>query len=247
LLKIAVCDDNAAELERTTALLNTFFDQRPEMTADVSLFEDAQSLLTALKKGSDFDLYLLDVLMPELNGIEAGKAIRDLGRTGAIIYLTTSPDYAVDSYLTQAFFYLLKPVDQEQLFQVLDRAVSVLQERKSAATVVATHTGARSIPLDDILFAERVDRCVHYYLADGEVVTSRTIRGTFRDAAADLLSDGRFAMCGASFLLGLHHVKSVERTGALLDTGKTVPVSRAAFADLKRAWMNYWLGGDPEA
>jgi len=85
---------------------------------------------------------------------------------------------------------------------------------------------------------------MRYYLAGGETVDSRTIRGSLRAGAAALLSDGRFALCGASFVLGLHHVKTVERNGVLLDSGGRVPVSRSAFADLKRAWMNYWLGGD---
>lgn len=244
MLRIAVCDDDAAELERAASLLTAFFDQRPDTAANLTLFGDGQSLLDALEQGGDFDLYLLDVLMPGLNGIDTGKAIRALGRDGEIVYLTTSPDYAVDSYLTQAFFYLLKPVKQDQLFEVLDRVADVLRKRKNEAVIVSTPSGMRSIPLSDILYAERVDRFLRYYLVGGETVDSRTIRASLRDAAAALLADGRFALCGASFVLGLHHVTSVEKSEALLDTGGSVPVSRSAGADLKRAWMNYWLGGE---
>jgi len=241
--KIAVCDDDSAEREWTVALLEEYFRARPQFQADLALFADGQALLDAGGPGADFDLYLLDVLMPEKNGIEVGKALRNSGREGAIIYLTTSPDYAVDSYLTQAFFYLLKPVKREQLFEVLDRAAEVLQKRKDEATIVSTASGLRSIPLDHILYVERVDRSMRYYLVSGETVDSRTIRGSFRDAAAPLLSDRRFVLCGASFVLGLHHVRSVEKNVALLDSGGWVPVSRSAFTDLKRSWMNYWLGG----
>ncbi len=244
LLKIAVCDDSAAELERTAALLGDYLKNRPLLSANLSRFEDARRLLDTLEQGGGFDLYLLDVLMPGFNGIEVGKAIRRLGLDGAIIYLTTSPDYAVDSYLTQAFFYLLKPVGRDQLFDVLDRAVATLQKRKNTSIIVNTSAGLRSIPLDDILYVERVDRFMRYYLVSGETADSRTLRGSFRDAAATLLSDSRFFLCGASFVLGLHHVKSVERSEALLDSGGHLPVSRSAVADLKRAWMNYWLGGD---
>ena len=171
------------------------------------------------------------------------RMVRRLGRDGEIIYLTSSPDYAVDSYLTQAFFYLLKPVREEQLFPVLERAVKVLQKRRSQATIVNTPAGLRSVPLSDILYVERVDRSMRYYLTGGEAVDSRTIRGSFREELAGLLADGRFAPCGASFVLGLHHVRSVEKGGVLLDSGTWVPVSRSAFVELKRAWMDYWLGG----
>lgn len=242
MFKIAVCDDDAAALERTAALLRDYLEERPSLCANLSLFEDGDSLLDALEQGQDFALYLLDVLMPKFNGIEVGKSIRQMGRDGAIVYLTSSPDYAVDSYFTQAFFYLLKPVRREQLFEVLDRAEAVLRKRKSKSAIVNTSSGLRSIPLDDILYVERVDRFMRYYLVGGETVDSRAIRGSFRDAVSGLLSDGRFTLCGASFALGLHHVRSVEKNEAILDSGSWVRVSQSALAQLKRDWMNYWLG-----
>ncbi len=244
MFKIAICDDEAAEREQIAAFLGCYLQERPQFTANVSQFDGGQALLDADKNGGGFDFYLLDVLMPEKNGIQVGKALRELGREGVILYLTASPDYAVDSYLTQAFFYLLKPVDKRQFFEVLDRAVAAFRKRKSEAAIVNTPAGLRSIPLEEILYVERVDRCMRYYLSTGETVDSRTIRSSFRDAAEGLLSDGRFVLCGASFLLGLHHVRSVAKNGATLDSGGWVPVSRSAFADLKRAWMNYWLGGE---
>jgi len=244
MFKIAVCDDETAALDRVAALLENYLRERPQLSAGLTLFRDGESLLEALNQGSDFDLYLLDVLMAGVNGIEVGKAIRKLGRDGEIIYLTSSPDYAVDSYLTQAFFYLLKPVRQNQLYEVLDRAVDVLRKRKTTVTIVNTPSGLRSVPLKDILYVERADRFMRYHLAGGETVDSRTIRTSFREEAAPLLSDRRFVLCGASFVLGLHHVESVEKSGALLDSGGWVPVSRSAFADLKLAWMDYWLGGE---
>ncbi len=244
LLRIAVCDDDAAELARSETLLKEFCTRRPELAAQVTVFRDAQGLLDALNQGKGFDLYLLDVLMPGKNGIEAGKELRRLGQEGEIIYLTTSPDYAVDSYQTQAFYYLLKPVARDQLFAVLDRAADALGKRKDQTAIVSTAAGLRSIPLSDILYVERVDRSMRYYLAGGEAVDSRTLRGSFREGTAPLLEDSRFFLCGASFVLGLHHVKSVERSRAMLDTGAWVPVSQTACGELKQAWMNYWLGGE---
>ena len=242
-LKIAICDDEKIQRERIAALLEAYFRERPQLHADLRQFADGQALLSAAQQGKDFDLYVLDVLMPRLNGIEVGKALRSMGREGIILYLTASPDYAVDSYLTQAFFYLLKPVAQQQLFEVLDRAMASLHRQKSAATIVNTASGLRSIPLDDILYIERVDRLMRYYLTHGESVDSRAIRCSFREAAAALLADSRFILCGASFVLNLHHVKAVEHTSAVLDNGVRVPLSRAAYGEVKMAWMNYWLGG----
>ncbi len=242
MLKIAICDDEARAMERTAVLLGDYLQERPHLAAAVSAFESGRTLLAADQKVGGFDLYLLDVIMPDGNGIQIGKALRDAGREGAIIYLTSSPDYAVDSYLTQAFFYLLKPVDKKQLFEVLDRAVETIQKRQNEAVIVNTAQGLRSVPLEDILYVERAERCIRYHLTGGGTVDSRTIRGSFQEAVADLLADRRFIPCGVSFVLGLHHVKTMEKTAALLDSGGEVPLARASYGDVKRAWIDYWLG-----
>jgi len=242
--KIAVCDDESTERDRIASLMRDYLNERPRLEADLTLFEGGRALLDAVEETGGFDLYLLDVLMPEENGIEVGKALRQMDRDGAILYLTASPDYAVDSYLTQAFFYLLKPVERERLFEVLDRAAADLQRRKSEAVVINTSSGLRSVLLDEILYAERVERFIRYHLAGGETVDSRTIRSSFREAAAPLLADRRFILCGASFVLNLDHVKSVERETVDLDNGVRTTVTRSAIGKFKRAWMDYWLGGE---
>jgi len=228
MLRIAICDDETAERERIKELMGDYLKERPQLGACLSLFAGGYGLL--------------DVIMPDCDGIQVGKKLRQMGRDGAIIYLTTSPDYAVESYTAHAFFYLLKPVKKERLFNVLDRAVAEIQKQKSEATIVNTPSGMRSIPLDEILYVERVERFMRYYLAGGETVDSRTIRSSFRAGVAALLADHRFSRCGASFVLNLCHVKEVEKGEALLDSGGRVPLSRAAYGEVKRAWMDYWLG-----
>lgn len=178
--------------------------------------------------------------MPELSGIDTGRRLRALGEGGEIIYLTSSNDFAADSYDVQAFFYLLKPVKKEKLFQVLDGAVQKLNRRRSSAIVVATADGPRRVLLEQIRYVERVGRRMRYYCTDG-TVDSQTIRLSFREAAASLLADRRFCLCGASFVLNFQHVTGVNGQVALLDNGQTVMLPRTAAAEFKKAWGNYWL------
>lgn len=243
MFKIAICDDEPASLEQAAALGRDYLMHRSSFGGQLSLFESGQALLEAVAGGSGFDLYLLDILMPEQNGIEVGKQLRARMEDGTIIYLTASPDYAVESYLTRAFFYLLKPVKQEQFFEVLDQAVAVWQKQKRDVAIIHTANGLRALPHNDILYLERVARSIRYYMADGKTVDSRTLRGAFGEAAAPLLKDPRFVLCGASFALNLSRVKAIERRTALLDNGVRVSLPRTAFENLKRAWLDYWLGG----
>lgn len=242
MLKIAVCDDNDAERARTASIVDEYFKGRTACVT--SLYDSGQALLDAAEAGDSHDIYILDVIMPGMNGIETARSLRLMGRGGAIIYLTASPDYAVDSYTTQAFFYLLKPVDAERLREVLGRAVEYLDRQDNRVTIVNTSSGLRSIPFSDILYVERVDRQARYHLSGGETVDSRTIRCPFREATAPLLADRRFILCGVSFVVGLHRVKAIDREAVVFDSGVRISVSQASLGELKRAWMNYWLGGD---
>ena len=120
MLRIAICDDEEKQLNQTAALLNTYLQSRPGLHGQVETFRSGGALLAREEEREGFDLYVLDILMPKLSGIDTGRRLRALGEGGEIIYLTSSNDFAADSYGVRAFFYLLKPVEEKKLFQVLD-------------------------------------------------------------------------------------------------------------------------------
>ena len=241
MLHIAICDDEPGQLAGLEALLREYLRARPSLAGQVTPFSDSCALVEAARERGGFDLYLLDVLLPGMGGIQAGLRLRELGDGGQIIYLTASSEYAVDSYTVGAFFYLLKPVGRETLFQVLDRAVEQQLCRRAEGVVVPTREGPRRLLLEQIYYAERVGRCIRYYCA-GKTVDSVTLRTSFREAAAPLLADGRFCLCGASYLFNLQHVAGVEARSAVLDSGVRVPLPRTARAGFQEAWARFWLG-----
>lgn len=248
MLKLALCDDDEKARGATAALLQGYVEQRPGLAARVSVFSSPIALLAA-EEDERFDLFLLDVLMPGSTGIELGVKLRELGSIGAIIYLTVSPEYAIDAYEAQAFHYLMKPVEAARLYEVLDRAVQSLEKRKAACVTVKTRDGIQLVRLDEILYAELVSRAVRYHLTGGRSVDSTTVRAPFHTEIAALLEDDRFFQCGASFAVNLYYVSSVERNALLLDGGVQVPLTRAFAAEARQRWRDYWLdapeGGKP--
>ena len=239
-LSKCLCDDEEKQLNHSAAMLNTHLSSRPDLSGQVETFRNGSVLLARAEKAGGFDLYVLDILMPELSGIDTGRRLRALGDGGEIIYLTSSNDFAADSYDIRAFFYLLKPVEESKLFRVLDEAVEKLARRRNSSIVVTTADGPRRIPLERLLYVERVGRCARYFCTDG-IVDSLTIRTSFRATAAPLLADRRFCLCGASFVLNYQHVTGVKGQQALLDNGQIIPLPRTAATEFKRAWGRYWL------
>lgn len=239
MLRFAVCDDEEQQLEQTAQMLRAYLSARPSLHGQVETFRSSSALLERAEGQGGFDLFILDILMPELNGIETGRRLRGLGG-GEIIYLTNSNDFAADSYDVRAFFYLLKPVKEDKFFAVLDRAVEKLDRRRNEGVIVQTADGPRRILLEHIRYVERVGRIMRYYCTDG-IFDSQTIRVPFKTMAAPLLADPRFCLCGASFVLNFQHISGISGQIALLDNGNTIALPRSAAADFKRAWGDYWL------
>ena len=123
---IAVCDDQTEELGSLTELIGAWEEDRGTPVR-VKSFRSAAALLDAARH-ERFTLYLLDIMMPGLNGMDAAREIRGFDKAADIIFLTSSPGFAYDSYSVQALEYLLKPIRTKTLYPILDRLE--LRERR---------------------------------------------------------------------------------------------------------------------
>ncbi len=244
MLNLALCDDEPEQRAALGELLHTYAALHPELAIKLAVFSSGSQLLA--EEDTDFDLYVLDVVMPGLSGIQLGVKLREQNRTAPIIYLSVSPEFALDSYSARAFYYLIKPVQPAQLYQVLDQAAATLEKQKSACITVKTKDGLRLLRLDSILYAELASRTVHYHLSTGEEVVSLTVRGSFRDEIAPLLASPGFILCGSSFAANLYYVTAAEKRFFLMAGGKQVPLARDLAVQARRQWASYWLDGAEE-
>ena len=244
MLNIAICDDEIFFLQQIEELVREYLcSTTPGISVRLHSFQHGQELLTQVESAGGFDIYIMDIIMPGLDGIQTGKRLRELGDGGEIIYLTSSADYAIDSYDVRAFFYLLKPLDKERLFEVLSAAIKKLTERRKRSVHVSTQEGPRRIVMDQILYVELVGRCLRYYCSDGPV-DSMSLRTSFHSATESLLNDRRFFQCGSSFAFNLQHVAGIKGHEVLLDNGRSVSIPRASVVPFKRAWGDFWLKED---
>lgn len=125
-MKIAICDDEALCREQVMELAQAYTQENNHLHLSVSVFPCGEDLLDAAGKVGGFELYILDILMPGMNGIKLGVLLREAGYDGKIIYLTASREYAIDSFKARPFDYLLKPVKRDAFFSALDEAMQEL-------------------------------------------------------------------------------------------------------------------------
>ena len=127
-MKIAICDDEVAVSEVTKSLLQQWAIHQ-SISLSVHCYENGDDLILA-QKSECFDLIFLDVLMPLLNGIDTAKELRRQNQNVPIIFLTSSKEFAFDSYEVKALQYLLKPVSPNQLWSIMDDFIALIKNQK---------------------------------------------------------------------------------------------------------------------
>ena len=142
-LKIAVCDDDTFFLRQAEHAVKRWAEEQ-DLTVELQLFDNGDSLLTA-SRTEQFDVLLLDIMMPLFNGMELAHVIRKTNTAVKIVFLTSSPEFAVESYDVKASGYLLKPLRYEKLCSVLDDCKAPQDEESPTSSPRPLRAITRSI------------------------------------------------------------------------------------------------------
>ena len=228
---IAVCDDEAAQLSVIDALLHGWEAER-NVSLRRRLFQSAVELVEVARR-ERFTLYLLDVLMPAANGMNAAYEIRTFDSAADIVFLTSSPEFACESYRVQALDYLLKPVDRELLFGLLDRLYR-REQRPQEALAVKTGTTILRIPFSELSFVEVIGKRLYFNMAGGDV---RETAGSLKDYEQLLLARPEFMRVHRSYIVNMLQVGEFSSGGIRTFSGKDIPVSRLLYPQLQKDYM----------
>jgi DNA-binding LytR/AlgR family response regulator len=231
-IKIAVCDDEWQQTEYIKSLVVKWAGENKIKIA-IDMFGSAESFKSAWSVGETFDILLLDIQMGAQNGVELARELRKADEKTAIIFITGFADYMSEGYDVSALHYLVKPVKEDKLFEVLDKALDGL--RKTSRTILFPKTcGDMKIKAGDIMYAEVLSHTVMLYLADGA-------KEEFQMRISDmekLLGDG-FFKCHRSYVVSMKYVRRVTKTAMVLDDGHEIPLSRSLYDDANQAFIKH--------
>ena len=240
MLKIAICDDVSAELGHVAELTKACLAEAG-IDAAVLQFSHPDELLTACETET-FHIFLLDMVMPMISGLELGRSIRRLSTDAQIIYITAEPGFALDAYSVNPLHYLLKPVDKEALFAALRLAAEKTAFGEEISITVKTRDGLRTLGADAVVCCEYARHKVIYTLKSGERVATLTLACSFSEHIAPLLRDRRFIQPHAAYAVNMSRAERLSKDGFLMLGGARIPVSGKQFAAVRNAYMSYRLG-----
>ena len=232
-MKIAVCDDDSQELERISALIDTY-KRESKVPLTYNTFRSATELISIMGS-SYYDILLLDILMPGINGMQAAHEIRAFDAGVKIAFLTSSPEFAVESYAVKAYDYILKPVSKDKLFSILD-AVIAEELKPLEGLTVKTQSGITRILFSRLAFVEIMNKKLYFHLADGSV---REVSASLASFEEDLLARAEFVKVHRSYIVNLWQVGELGSKELITHAGKTVPISRLLYGKVREAYMRH--------
>ena len=233
ILKIAICDDNSRDLSHITSLVESYRKNKKTDIVYMS-FLNAIDLLESLKK-REYDLLLLDVLMPGFNGLQTAHELRKQNDKIEIIFLTSSPEYAVESYNVRAHHYLLKPATEDKLFPILDKLFDKLKKPEESI-VIKTSSSVFTVPYINIEYVEVYAKTVYFYLTDNDV---KKVSGSMAEYEALLLKRPGFIKVHRSYLVNLQWVQQLNQKELITLTGRKVPIARTVYTQIRTAYTQF--------
>ena len=238
MLQFALCDDSIEELSNMVRLFDLYRVSK-NLSCEYAVFSNGFELVSALEKGKRFSIYCLDIIMPGFLGIEVAKEIRRFDQTAPILFFTTSPEFALESYSVKALNYVLKPITKEKLFFILDEVLEQIKGEKEAnAVVVKSSKGIQRILISNLAFVEVIGRNVLYHLRSGKVITCTE---PFSSACDTLLKYGCFIKPHRSYIVNMQYVDTIENRQLTLQTLTSIPIAQGKAKEIKEQYLAYQM------
>ena len=235
MIKVAFCDDELSMLNEFQVLLDEYR-MKQNREIDYTAFRSPFELLAVIERGIRFDVLFLDVLMPGENGMDTAAEIRRYDSNVKIIFLTSSSEFAVQSYAVNAYFYQLKPVHEESFFRVMNTALDECEKEQTSSLILRCKSGITRVELKTLEYCEVIHRTLFFHLTGGKVLEST---GSLDELYSRLKPYGNFLRPHRSYLVNLEYVQSLSTRAITMSCLAEIPIPRGKYNEVKNKFLEY--------
>lgn len=235
MIKIAFCDDDVEILDNLGMLLNKYRMKSKEEIV-YTTYRSALELVLAIERGARYDILFLDILMPRVNGIEVAREIGSYDRNVKIIFLTSSAEFAVQSYTVGAYYYQLKPITEEKLFRLLDCVIAECEKEQVENLVLRCKNGISRIEVKRIEYCAVHHRTLYIHMTNGQIFESI---GSMDELEKHLINYDGFIRPHRSYLINIEYVQSISYRAITMVCLDEIPVPRGKYNEIKSAFLEY--------
>ncbi len=230
---IAIVEDEK-ECSRQIQDFMEQYQKEKSIPLKVSVFFDGTGLLANYQPV--YDLILLDIEMPGINGMDTAVRIREMDTEVALMFITNLAGYAIRGYEVEALDFVTKPISYYQFAMRLTRCFRRLNKRKSQEILLSCPDGVKKLDISQIYYVEVQNRILHYYTSQGEY----SLRGTIQ-SLEESLPEASFAKCNRWYIVNLKHVSEVKKNTVVVG-GYELEISRRSRAAFLQSLAEY-VGG----
>ncbi len=228
--RVAICDDCAKDAEFVQGILNKWAAER-QLDIQTECFPSAESFLFRYAEDKAWDILLLDIEMGAMDGVTMAKRVRQDNEAVQIVFITGYSDYIAEGYEVSALHYLMKPVNETKLFEVLNRAVEKRNQEERCLNLELSGEMVR-IPFYEIRYLD-----VHQNYITIHCKQEYTLKRSLSSIEKEL--DGRFCRVGRTMIVNLKYINRVTKTDVYISDDVVLPLPRGAYEPLNRAIINY--------
>lgn len=229
-MRIAIIEDDAAYTQQLREYLQRM---EKEIDRDIEVFAYPSGLTFLNSFKGQFDILLLDISMPYLDGMETARRVRETDREVLILFITNLAQYAIKGYEVDALDYIVKPVNYFAFSQRLMRAINRISDRQTPYLAINQKSGLRKLDIRGIYYVESLNHNLTFHTREGDF----TVFGSLKDME-ERLSEHHFIRCNKGYLVSLRHVDRIE-DGCAVVQGTPLQISRNRRNGFLEALANY--------
>lgn len=228
-INFAICDDNRIDSQYVNELVKKWA-RNKKYQIHIDIFQSAEAFLFHYTQNKEYDILLLDIEMKKMDGVTLARMIRKSNKSVQILFITGYSQYIAEGYDVEALHYLMKPIKEEKMFDVLDRAVTKLIQNEKNLLLKLSDEMIK-IPLHEIIYID-VNRNYVTIHANKDY----TLKKTLGEIEKEL--DEKFFRIGRSAIVNLKYITRITKTEVFLSNGFSLPLPRGIYDALNRAIIN---------
>lgn len=236
MIKIAIVEDEIKNMKQIQLFLQQIQQQKKTLCT-VKTFMDGSEFVSQLEQ--QWDLILLDIEMPDLNGLETAKKIREVNQDTKIVFVTHMDEYAVEGYIYNASNYILKPLNEQEFFMKVGKIIEQIKQTSQDNIYLSNRDEMLKIPLSEVVYIEAQGHMITLHMENHIEVKSTSV-GTLTQLEKTLSSKG-FYRCYKSYIVNLRYVYDIKEQ-CLLQDGTLLEIGRGKKKEFRRILMNFLTG-----
>lgn len=233
MISIAVIEDENVIRQDIIKYLKMYMEEN-DYSYQVKDFPSAESFF--FSQVNSYDIILMDINLPGLNGYEAAKQLREKNNSSVIVFVTSLAQYAIKGYEVNALDFMIKPINYYSFSLKMRRAVNEIKRNIEETVVIKSKTQVNIIKIRDIYYVEVSSHTVIYHTKTGNYLTT----GTMKKIEENLIPY-HFALCNQCYLVNLRYVVSVEGMKVQVENDE-LSISRPKRKDFMHSLNEYIAG-----